>query len=94
MLPSGFQWDEAKREANLAKHGIDFPFVASMFLGPVLEASDDRKDYGEARRIALGSVGGIVIVVVYTWRGQARRLISARKASSREAAAFRIRTRA
>ncbi len=79
-----FAWDERKRRANLVKHGVDFARVVAMFEGPVLEALDQRRDYGEARVGAFGRVGGEVFFVVYTWRGQTRRIISARKAGSNE----------
>ena len=51
-----FEWDEAKRLANLAKHGIDFlDAKAAIENSPVLFA-DDRKVYGERRCIAAGEV--------------------------------------
>jgi uncharacterized protein len=48
------------------------------------DKSDLRRDYGEARRIAVGRVGGIIVSVVYTWRREARRIISARRANRHE----------
>ena len=83
-----FEWDEAKRAANLDKHGIDFVRAARVFLNPVLERVDDREDYGEERRIALGHWNDQFLVVVYTWRGEIRRLISARKAGRDEQEAY------
>jgi len=44
-----FEWDEAKRSTNIAKHGIDFVEVPEMLGGPMLVVPDTRKDYGEAR---------------------------------------------
>ena len=44
-----FEWDETKRAANLAKHGIDFVDALEMFAAPMLVRSDERKDYGEPR---------------------------------------------
>lgn len=79
-----FEWDDAKSEANLAERGIGFDFAARIFEGSVIEWIDDRHDYGEDRIIALGQVDGEWLVVVYTWRGEARRVISARKANRRE----------
>jgi hypothetical protein len=79
-----FEWDESKREANLAKHGIDFVDAVLIFDGPVLERPDVRQDYGEARIGAFGKVEGRVLLLLYTWRGKKRRLISARKAGSDE----------
>lgn len=48
------------------------------------EYADDRRDYGEPRTVALGCVDGEWLVVVYTWRGETCRIISARKASRKE----------
>ncbi len=39
-----FEWDEAKRRQNLAKHGVDLLFAALIFGGPVLTRVDDRRD--------------------------------------------------
>ncbi|HET8995736.1 MAG TPA: BrnT family toxin [Acetobacteraceae bacterium] len=75
----GFEWDEAKRRANVAQHGVDFIDAALIFRNPVLEAEDRRGDYGEQRLRALGHVGGDFFMVVFTWRGNNRRIISAWK---------------
>ena len=72
-----FEWDEAKRLANLEERGVDFRHVVRMFEGAVIEAEDTREDYGERRFRALGQVGGVFFMVAYTWRGAARRIISA-----------------
>jgi uncharacterized protein len=60
------EWDERKRLSNLRKHRIDFADLGPMFEGPMSEKSDLRRDYAEARRIAVGRVGGIIVSVVYT----------------------------
>jgi uncharacterized DUF497 family protein len=78
------EWDERKRLSNLRKHRIDFADLEPMFEGPMTDKSDPRRDYGEARRIAVGGLGGIIVSVVYTWRGEARRIISARRANRHE----------
>jgi hypothetical protein len=54
----GFQWHEEKSAANEAKHGISFLQAARIFKGRVLKRPDDRRDYGEARFIALGTYDG------------------------------------
>ena len=92
MYPSGFTWDPEKNARNLALHGVDFWLAAELFQGPVMEAIDARKDYGEERRVAVGQAGGRILVVVFTWRGEQRRLISAwlAKVSVREAYAARF----
>jgi uncharacterized DUF497 family protein len=85
----GFEWDAAKNAANAAKHGINFEDAARIFEGPVLEEIDIRRDYGEERIIAFGEVGGNEIAIVYTMRHGRRRIISARRAHSRERKAYR-----
>jgi uncharacterized DUF497 family protein len=75
-----FEWDEAKRQANMLKHGIDFIDAMSIFASHFTEAEDLRRDYGEQRYRAVGLLGDHVIQVAYTWRGNRRRLISARSA--------------
>ena len=87
------EWDEAKSSANLAKHGIGFDAVVSAFAGRMLRRHDTRSDYGEDRWLALGEVDGVVIAVVYTMRGEAIRLISARKANRNERQAYANRVR-
>ena len=84
-----FEWDPAKRETNLRKHGIDFIDAAHIFEGLVLEHEDQRRDYGEPRVVALGRVEELLLAVVYTPREAAFRIISARKANRDEKAAYR-----
>ncbi len=55
-----------------------------MFSGVTVTVTDTRKDYGEARYIALGTLHGRVVVVVHTQRGETTRIISMRKANERE----------
>jgi uncharacterized DUF497 family protein len=50
-----FEWDESKRQANLAKHYIDFRDAKRMFDGPVFERIDRR--HGEDRIFAIGLMG-------------------------------------
>lgn len=75
----GFEWDEEKWRRNLADHGVDFGDAALIFEGEVLEAEDQRTRYGETRYRGLGRVGDDYFLVVYTWRGEKRRIISAWK---------------
>jgi uncharacterized DUF497 family protein len=76
-MSGGFEWSARKRRQNLAEHGVDFADAALIFESATLEAVDDRADYGEIRYRALGRVGEAYFMVVYTWRGADRRLISA-----------------
>ena len=48
------EWDEKKRKANLAKHGVDFADLAPLFNGLTISVLDSRFDYGEFRFITLG----------------------------------------
>ncbi len=79
----GFEWDEVKRLANIARRGVDFEDAALIFENPVLEAEDGRTAYGEKRFRALGHVDKDYFVVTYTWRGDTRRIISAWKVGKR-----------
>lgn len=79
----GFEWDEDKRQRNLADRGVDFRLAAGIFRGLVLEGKDDRTDYGETRYRAIGRVGDEHFLVIYTWRGANRRIISAWRVGER-----------
>ena len=79
-----FEWDEAKRRSNLDKHGVDFTDAALVLADAPLILEDTRYDYGEQRCIALGERYGLLFVVAFTLRNGAFRIISARRANSRE----------
>ncbi len=49
-----YLWDEAKRLANLSKHGLDFADAEKVFAGPMVLFEDGREDYGEQRMIGIG----------------------------------------
>jgi hypothetical protein len=70
-----FEWDEAKSLGNLRERGFGFDFAALIFETRVLEAQDDRADYGEDRIVTIGEADGVVMTVVYTDRQNARRII-------------------
>ena len=78
------EWDEVKRLANYAKHGLDFRDAEKVFQGITLTAEDNRQDYGEKRFISLGLLEDMVVVVVHTARSEKTRIISMRKANQRE----------
>jgi uncharacterized DUF497 family protein len=73
------EWDEAKRMANVAKHGIDFYDVLEVFASSHLEI-EARQTNGETRRLAVGLIAGRLVTIVFTHRGEAIRIISARRA--------------
>lgn len=80
-----YEWDERKAALNLAKHGVPFDYAARIFLDSRrLDARDDRRDYGEDRRLTLGLIDGRLYAVAYTRRANSIRVISARKANQRE----------
>ena len=79
-----WDWDDAKRQANLAKHGVDFALVDQFDWSLAFEGPDTRHDYGEVRIRALGLIGQRVHVLIYTARAGAWRVISLRKANDRE----------
>ena len=83
------EWDEEKRRTNLAKHGVDFEAIVRFFEGPTFERIDERRAYSEDRIIATGVVAEEELTVVYTWRGNSRRVISARRAHPNERRAYR-----
>jgi len=84
-----FEWDEAKRKANIAEHGIDFRDVPEMFTSLMLVAPDARKDHGETRKIGFGIIRGRLMAVAFTEREpNSIRIISARKANKREEAHY------
>jgi uncharacterized DUF497 family protein len=78
------EWDDDKRAANLAKHGVDFGDAARFDWDRALEVEDARYDYGERRWRALGPIDGRLHALVYARRGDAIRVISLRKANARE----------
>lgn len=79
-----FDWDEAKRLANIEKHGVDFADVPPMFNGDVFTIEDQRFDYGETRYLTFGLLKFRVIVVAHTEEDNVIRIISARKATKNE----------
>jgi uncharacterized DUF497 family protein len=79
-----FIWDERKRAANLRKHGVDFAIAELFDFAAAATIIDDRRNYGEVRYRAFGEVAGRLYVIIFTRRGEHVRIISARKANTRE----------
>jgi uncharacterized protein len=79
-----FEWNEAKRQSNLTRHGIDFADVEVVFAGETVTFLDDRYDYGETRFLTFGSLWGRVVAIVHTATDDTIRVISFRKASKNE----------
>ena len=79
-----YEWDDDKQQINQAKHGVDFQVVLEFEWDTALETVDDRRDYEEQRWVALGLIKERLHVLVYTIRMENIRVISLRKANSRE----------
>ena len=79
-----YVFDPAKDTANLEKHGVSLALAEVLFVGPHVTFRDDRFEYGEVREVAFGLIRERVFVCVYADRGEDRRVISLRKANSRE----------
>ena len=79
-----YEWDESKNTANLNKHKIEFKRVVDFEWDSAFEYIDDRQEYGETRYSALGYIGIRIFHLTYTYRGEAIRIISLRKATKKE----------
>jgi hypothetical protein len=77
-------WDEPKRQANLAKHGLDFADAEKVFAGPMVSFEDNRADYGEQRMIGVGLLDYLVVLIVHVEKDETIRIISMRKADGNE----------
>ncbi len=83
-----FDWDPQKNEENIGNHHLDLADAHEIFDGPMLEKLDSREEYGEDRYVSIGFLRNIVVVVVYSERGETVRLISLRKALKYERTEF------
>jgi len=79
-----FTWDEAKRQANIVKHGFDFADAEKVFAGPMVLLEDDRDAYAEQRMIGIGLLDQVVVLIVHVEGEKVIRIISMRKADSDE----------
>lgn len=84
----GVEWDEEKSARCYEERGFNFVYAASLFDGDFIEWEDLRRDWGELRLITIGEVEGRILAVVWTPRGNVRRIISARPASRSEREKF------
>jgi uncharacterized protein len=79
------EWDSPKAAANRLKHGIDFADAATVLEDDRAITVENDQIGDETRYLTLGmDTLGCVLVVAWTWRGDAVRLISARPATARE----------
>jgi len=79
-----FEWDPSKAASNLRKHGVEFADAVAIWNdGRAISLHDEYPD--EDRFVAIGlDALGRVLVVVYAMRNHVVRMISARRATSRE----------
>ena len=78
------EFDDAKRAKTIKARGLDMARAADLFAGPTLTVEDNRKDYGEGRHITIGFLDEAMVVLVWTPRDDAFRIISMRRANERE----------
>jgi uncharacterized protein len=81
-------FDPDKRRQTLLHRGLDMADCATVFAGTCLTVPDMRQDYGEPRFVTFGHLSGRMVVIVWTPRGDVRRVISMRKANDREVALY------
>ena len=86
----GFEWHAAKAKANFRNHDVRFEESTAVFDDPyAITIADDEADPAEERFVGIG-IGalGRVLVVVYTYRSDNIRIISARIAAAHERAKY------
>jgi len=81
-----WDWDEAKRQANRARHGVDFAQIDGFDWATAVTREDMWGDCGERRFVSTGWMDGRLHVCIWTIRAGRTRLISLRKANARERA--------
>jgi uncharacterized DUF497 family protein len=84
-----YEWDPEKAAANVHRHGVDFADAVGVFEDEYALRREDPDAQDEQRFVIVGmDVLGRVLVVIYTYRGERTRLISARRATRREREAY------
>jgi uncharacterized DUF497 family protein len=80
-----FEWNAAKAESNLVRHGVSFEAARRVFDDAfAFERCDFDSAEGEIRYVITGMVNDVILTVVYTERGERTRIISARRATKHE----------
>lgn len=82
------EFDPEKRQRTLIERQLDFARAGEVFNDRYFTLQDQRNDYGEVRYLTVGKLDGRMVVVVWTPRGEFRRIISMRKANEREQAGY------
>jgi uncharacterized DUF497 family protein len=85
-----FEWDPVKDRTNEDKHGISFDDAKAVFLDAQRLIEDaTRPEHGEQRSKVIGRLWSVIVAVIFTGRGDHRRLISARGARRDERERYR-----
>lgn len=81
-----FEWDPEKEKRNQRKHGVSFHEAATVFGDPLsITFHDPDHSAGEERYITIGmSKKGVILVVAHAEKGDAVRVVTARRATRRE----------
>jgi uncharacterized protein len=78
------EFDQVKKDKTLLERGLDFARAVEVFDGIHFTGQDKRMEYQEDRFITVGWLDANMVVMVWTPRGEVRRIISIRKANDRE----------
>lgn len=81
-----FEWDPRKAASNLAKHAVSFEEAATVFGDPLGRISSDPRHSTDEERFVILGVSRLrrVLIVMFVDRGEAVRIVSARRATPRE----------
>ena len=82
------EFDPDKNDKNIAERGLSFEAVIEFDFSTAIMEPDDRKDYPEARFVAVGYLDGRLHVLCFTPIAYGIRVISFRKANGREIKAY------
>jgi hypothetical protein len=82
-----FDWDPTKSASNEAKHGISLSAATALWADSIVTLPS--KNPGEPRCLAIGLIDGLHWTVVYTFRNDIHRLISARRSRTDEKALYK-----
>lgn len=82
------EFDSDKRDKTITERGLDFARAGEVFAQAHITTEDVRLNYGEPRHVTAGKLDGRTVVLVWTPRGEVRRIISMRKANERELARY------
>src|SRR5262245_8483262 len=81
-----FEWDPAKAKRNAIQHGIGFKLATEVFFDPQATYFEDpgHTTHWEERFLVIGRYGKVILIVVFTERVLATRIISARRPNHEE----------